>query len=246
MSHFNYFTEIEEHFVRRRGSHLLVSPLDWSLMAAWRDAGVPLHIAIRGIDIAMDGWQSKKRRPSEKLSTLFYCHDAVMAEHERYLESRVGDSQETGGATPPPAGPESVHGTDSGPGKPTLMHFLGERISEINRLREKQFLSQGAMESVERVESRLLEIRQDVTGGQAPETDSLERDLGVLDEVLVSSLSEIVPPEKREEWEAEAKAELKVYRRRLPKETYRKILDNYLKSRVRRFFEVGELSLFQL
>ena len=113
MSYFNYFTEIEEHFVRRRGSHLFVSPLDWSLIAAWKEAGVPLHIAIRGIDVAMDGWHTKKRRPTEKLSTLFYCHDAVMAEHERHLESRVGGT-ENERAEPPG---DASAAQDAGPGR---------------------------------------------------------------------------------------------------------------------------------
>ena len=29
-NYFNYFTEIEEYFWKKRGSHLLVSPLDWA------------------------------------------------------------------------------------------------------------------------------------------------------------------------------------------------------------------------
>ena len=243
MNYRNYFTEIEELFVRRRGSHMLVSPLDWSLIAAWRDAGVPLHIVLRGIDIAMDSWHSGKRRPTEKLSTLFYCHDAVMAEHEHYLESRVGESQDGAGAATTDDGRSPAA---AAPDKKALVGFLDERISEIKRLREKQFTRQETRDSVERVESRLAEIRQDVDGGQEPETDLLERDLGILDELLTTALMEVAPAERREEWEAEAKAELKVYRKRLPKETYRKILDNYLKSRARLLFDVGELSLFNL
>ena len=29
-NYFNYFTEIEEYFWKKRGAHLLVSPLDWA------------------------------------------------------------------------------------------------------------------------------------------------------------------------------------------------------------------------
>jgi hypothetical protein len=61
MNYYNYFTEIEEHFVRRRGKHLMVSPMDWSLIAVWRDSGVPLHVALRGIDLAMDTFQEIAR-----------------------------------------------------------------------------------------------------------------------------------------------------------------------------------------
>ena len=90
MNYYNYFTEIEEHFVRRRGKHLYVSPLDWSLIATWRDSGVPLHVALRGIDIAMDGFFARSQRIKTKVNTLLFCHDAVMTEYARHLESHHG------------------------------------------------------------------------------------------------------------------------------------------------------------
>jgi len=31
-NYFNYFTEIEEYFWKKRGAYLLVSPLDWAIM----------------------------------------------------------------------------------------------------------------------------------------------------------------------------------------------------------------------
>jgi len=46
-NYFNYFTEIEEHFQRRRGTLLLLSPLDWALMETWKDAGIPLEAVLR-------------------------------------------------------------------------------------------------------------------------------------------------------------------------------------------------------
>jgi hypothetical protein len=36
-NYFNYFTEIEEHFQRRRGSLLLLSTIDWALIETWRE-----------------------------------------------------------------------------------------------------------------------------------------------------------------------------------------------------------------
>ena len=35
-NYYNYFTEVEETFVRRRGAHMLVSPLDWALIESWK------------------------------------------------------------------------------------------------------------------------------------------------------------------------------------------------------------------
>ena len=49
MNYFNYFTEIEEHFQRARGTSLfLLSPLDWALIETWSESGVPLEAVLRG------------------------------------------------------------------------------------------------------------------------------------------------------------------------------------------------------
>ena len=42
-NYFNYFTEIEERYQRRRGAGLLLSTLDWALIETWKDAGIPLE-----------------------------------------------------------------------------------------------------------------------------------------------------------------------------------------------------------
>jgi len=52
-NYFNYFTEIEEHFQRRRG-RIHLSPLDWALIETWKDASIPLEAVLRGIDAAVE------------------------------------------------------------------------------------------------------------------------------------------------------------------------------------------------
>ena len=61
-NYFNYFTEIEERFQQRRGSVLLLSTLDWALIETWRDAGIPLEAALRGIDAAFDKYEARQKR----------------------------------------------------------------------------------------------------------------------------------------------------------------------------------------
>ena len=58
-NYFNYFTEIEEHFLQRRGGGLLLSTLDWALIETWKDAGIPLEAALRGIDAAFDHYDQR-------------------------------------------------------------------------------------------------------------------------------------------------------------------------------------------
>ena len=58
-NYFNYFTEIEEQFQRRRGGILLLSTLDWALIETWKDAGIPLEAVLRGIDAAFDRYEQR-------------------------------------------------------------------------------------------------------------------------------------------------------------------------------------------
>ena len=80
MNYFNYFTEIEEHFQRARGTSLfLLSPLDWALIESWNDAGVPLEAVLRGIDTAFEKWRSRKVK-TQMVNSLAFCAQAVLTE----------------------------------------------------------------------------------------------------------------------------------------------------------------------
>jgi len=243
MNYYNYFTEIEEHFVMRRGKHLLISPMDWGLIAAWRDAGVPLHVALRGIDAAMDGFQSRQNRANARVNSLCYCHDSVMAEFARHLESRVGAHPEeeekaaAGGETAPPA--------SQGPDPAEIAAFISARISEIKTAVAKQYAAEEP-EGLRRILERLEEIRAGVEGGNRADAETLERDFAIADRLLVEELRSTLTPEELAEWEKEAKKELKVYKKRLPRETYDKIHGNFMGERIHRRFGIGEFSLFRL
>src|SRR5271169_1864178 len=89
-NYFNYFTEIEEHFWKKRGAHLLVSPLDWAIMETWQKAGVPLETAIRGIDRAFESYQRSRRGAGKPLKSLAYCTEAVLEAVEERQEAAAG------------------------------------------------------------------------------------------------------------------------------------------------------------
>ena len=81
--YFNYFTEIEEHFQRARGTGLfLLSPLDWALIESWKIAEIPVEAVLKGIDEAFDKWRSRKGK-RRSINSLAYCTQAVMEAAER-------------------------------------------------------------------------------------------------------------------------------------------------------------------
>jgi hypothetical protein len=79
-NYFNYFTEIEEHFQRARGTSLfLLSPLDWALVESWKNSEVPLEAVLRGIDEAFEKWRSRKVK-TRMVNSLAFCAQAVLTE----------------------------------------------------------------------------------------------------------------------------------------------------------------------
>lgn len=77
LNYFNYFTEVEEHFQRARGTGLfLLSPLDWALIESWKNGGVPLEAVLRGIDAAFEKWRAGRKR-TQMVNSLAYCAQAV-------------------------------------------------------------------------------------------------------------------------------------------------------------------------
>jgi HEPN domain-containing protein len=82
-NYFNYFTEIEEHFQRARGTGIfLLSPLDWALIESWKNAGVPLEAVLKGIDDAFQKWHSRKVK-GRAVNSVAYCAQAVMEAAQR-------------------------------------------------------------------------------------------------------------------------------------------------------------------
>ena len=101
-NYFNYFTEIEEHFQRRRGSLLMLSTLDWALIETWREAGIPLEAVLRGIDTAFDKHDAraaKTKSRTRKVNGLAWTAQAVMEAVEQSQEAAVGIAATSGGTT---------------------------------------------------------------------------------------------------------------------------------------------------
>src|SRR3569832_2205519 len=89
-NYFNYFTEIEEHFQRARGTGLfLLSPMDWALIEAWKNSGIPLEAVLRGIDIAFEKWRARPARSRiHQVNSLAYCTQAITAEAQAMADGR--------------------------------------------------------------------------------------------------------------------------------------------------------------
>ena len=255
LNYFNYFTEIEDAFIRRRGKHLLLSPMDWALIEGWKARGVPLHIVLRGVEQSFDSYEAKPRRRSVK--SLFYCQEEVEAQYAEWLESQVGASAAAdvaGGETKQTAaGEEKAAATAAGNGAlPFPREVIAGHLAESRAALERACAEQserGAGELAEalaRAAARLSDLEKDFNAAARPDAEQLEGSLGDLENLLDRALRATLPQARVEARRAEAAAQLEPYRKRMERAAYEQTLDTLLAKLLREDCGLPRLSLFYL
>jgi hypothetical protein len=229
-NYFNYFTEIEEHFQRRRGTILLLSTLDWALIETWKNAGVPLEAVLRGIDAAFDKYDQRPSK-SKKVNSLAYCAQAVLTAAEDMKEAAVGADLPR----------EKAPGFDAA----EIASFLrtnAERLEKA-KLPEREGFATGrlAKESAR----ALLEMAHEVEA-KLPPLEDLERRLTVMEEKLFAALLAVTPDADLVAVRAEADRDLAPYRRNMTAGQIEQLHKQYVQKRLLERCGVPRLSLFYM
>lgn len=233
-NYFNYFTEIEEQFQRRRGGILLLSTLDWALIETWKDAGIPLEAVLRGIDGAFERYE--KRPSKRKVNSLAYCAQEVLAAAEEMKEAAVGAS-----------GGEKLKHTPAGFQTGEILAFLRRSADQVltARLPEQPGISGQAVarETAETLRELATSMENRNT---PPRLEDLERGLTVLEEKLFAVLLAATPHEEIVNVRAEADRELAPYRRKMPSAQIDQLQKQYVHKRLLEKYGLPRLSLFYM
>lgn len=235
-NYFNYFTEIEEYFWKKRGAHLLVSPLDWAIMEAWQKAGVPLEAALKGIDRAMESYGRSRRGAGKPLKSLAYCTDAVLEAAEEQLEASAGGA---------PASKRK-------PQKETLSREELRKYFERNVAKIRQAAENG-QRLPPGLAGPLAEIAKSLEGAvvllDTPATldlEDLERRLTVMDEKTQALLTSHAPEELMLKVRRELDGQLATCRRKLKADQLALVEKQYVQKRLLEEFGLPRLSLFYM
>lgn len=232
-NYFNYFTEIEEHFWKKRGAHLLVSPLDWAIMETWQKAGVPLEAALKGIDRAFESYQRSRRGAGKPLKSLAYCTDAVLDATEEINEAAAGAS-----SPGEPAQTEIFTRED-------LSAYFKTNVSLFGKAAHRCASSQPALcvffrglaESLANVEVLL-----DAPGRL--DLEDVERRLTILDEKVHAALLTHASEELLLKIRREVDSQLAAYRRKMKAEQLALVEKQYLQKRLLDEYQLPRLSLY--
>ncbi len=235
-NYFNYFTEIEERFQRRRGTTLLLSTLDWALIETWKDAGIALEAALRGIDDAFDKYQRKVTAKTQKVNSLAYCAQAVLAAAEEMKEAAVGAARESG--------------SDGEPEAKTPPGFSAAEVKAfLERSREallKSKVPAQAASAVTDAATSLAQIAEGLDGGKAPRLEDLERRLTVLEERIYAALTAAASEQELLAVRTEADRQIGPYRSKMSAPQIEQLHRQFVHKRLLENAGLPRLSLFYM
>ena len=232
-NYFNYFTEIEERFQQRRGSLLLLSTLDWALIETWREAGIPLEAALRGIDNAFDKYEARQKRGRmRRINGLAWCAQAVMDAAVELNEASAG------------AAPAANPASDSG--------FEHERVAaHLESAAAALDAATVAPEACAATATRLRELAGEVRAANQAnaahvDLEALERSLTVLEEKLFAALKAAAPEELLVGLKEHAARELAPYRSRMGVVQLRQVEGQFVQKQLLVNYNLPRLSLFYM
>lgn len=235
MNYFNYFTEIEETFIRRRGRNLLLSPLDWALIESWQERGIPLHIVVRGIERVFDGYA---RQPNQKrtVKSLTYCKDEIETQFAAWREMQIGKEVESSKSSVQSSDIQEIGQNDELFSGEMISAHLQKVAAELEFAKNK---TEGVLhENLEQVYGQLKELSEKTPDAKTVE-EKLEKLDAFVDERLLKNL-------QTDDLKKQIEKQIASYKSKMDKKVYERTFKLMLIKRLREETEIPRLSLFSI
>jgi hypothetical protein len=226
LNYYNYFTEIEEAFIRRRGRNLLLSPLDWALIESWQEREIPLHIVLRAIESVFDAMEKKPSR-TRSIKSISYCKEEIEAQYEEWVRSRTGAA----------GGDKDPGETGEGLSIRSVTEHIENAIAAL-----QEAANDHLREDFERARARLEEL----LAGLTDDFENVEKVLTDIENFLDRALLTKSDEMHLNKLETEIEKQIGSYRASMGDEAYRKTLDLMLLKKLREEQQIPPLSLFYL
>lgn len=223
LNYFNYFTEIEDTFIRRRGKNLFLSPIDWALIESWQDRGIPMHIVIRSIESVFDVYD-KQPVGTRSIKSLFYCREEIEAQYAEWVRSQAGRSDSSDGSI-------EQYSLDA------VEEHITKSIESLNSIVYDEI-----REDISRAVARLEELKSNLTDN----FEAIDGTLSDIEKLLERAMLTNWNKPHLKILEKEVAAQLKAYKLEMEPDAYKNTFDLMLLKRLREETGVPRLGLFYL
>jgi len=202
-------------------------------MEVWKEAGVPLAAALRGIDAAFDKYD---RRPNKtrKVNSLAYCQQEVLAAAEEMQEAATGSRRD----------PQATSIANQ-----ELAGYLERNARQLDQCAHP---APALRELAAAQAATLRELAAGLGGADAAEgkppadLEALERRMTVMEEKLFAALWSHASEDELLEARAQAERELAPFRGKMTAPQIEQLLRQYGNKRLLEAHGLPRLSLFYL
>lgn len=225
MNYFNYFTEIEDHFRQARDSGMfMMSPLDWVLVEAWKDDGIPLAAVLKGIDRAFEKYHSRSKRTST-VNSIAYCTQQVLSAARETAHAGTVMAQ----SVPDGFEPEQLAG------------FLGGRAEELDSAARRADTGSPVLAEAATTLSALADR---AAKGELTDLEALEQRLSVVQDRVLAVATSSLTDEQMIAVRRELEDQIRPYRRKMDAAQIAMLEQRFLRRKSLDHLGLSPLSLF--
>ena len=215
----SYMEAAENHFRNARGTgSFFSSPLDWALVEAWENGGIPLEAVFRGIDVTFEKW---RKRPAQAriqmINSIAYCAQAITAEAQAMLNAGITAASKTETAAPFPID--------------NVRAFLARNAETLRTAGHEEIAT--LLESLD-----LDALHSDL--------EQLEQRLTAIEERMIARLLATASAEQLNDVRCELDRELRPYRGKMTADQIAMLGTKFLERRLLEAASLPRLSLFYL
>ncbi|MBS1819620.1 MAG: hypothetical protein JSU08_16930 [Acidobacteria bacterium] len=201
----DYCRELEAHLCRKNDGHLIrIAGPSFDVVSRWAEQGVPLKVALRGIDRYFERYYRKgpRRRPVK----IDFCEADVLDVFDEWRRATGVSVAASGDASEPPAEPSARRKG------PSLPDHLERVLLRLSSLRATGAIGPELDPLIDAVSGELDAARARHGGLRGEERQAAVARLAALDAELMTLAQEATPADTLDAAAREAREELAVFR----------------------------------
>ncbi len=245
-----YCRRIETHLTKANAGHLvrIVGP-GFDLVRQWAEAGVPLSVVFRGIDLKAERHrEGAAKRPLR----IEFCAGDVAAIFDHWKRAVgvgvfVPHASDDENAVPLAAGESTARSTgepaEASPKRRSLGRHLDRAIDRLSKAAARPDMPDGLRLECARILDRLAALRDDSAGRRGDVRDEAARTLSALDAELGAAGRRFITPGVLAALREEAETDLSPFRSRLASEAWARSIDVTVDRLIRDRFSLPSLEL---
>jgi hypothetical protein len=231
----NYCREIEKHLCQKNDGHLIrIAGPSFDLVTGWEAQGVPLKVALRGIDRYFERYYA--RGPRRRPVRIDFCEADVLDVFDEWRRA-LGLP-----AARPPA--DVAAGMDAAPARhgASLPAHIARAVIRLTNARATGALGADADDLVDRISRELDAARASSRGLRGDARRALLERLTALDAELVAMARAALGDSERQAFEREASVDLAGFRDAMTAQAYQRAREAAIDRLARERFGLPTLS----